>query len=260
MNERMQILKMLEDGKINAQEAERLLEALSHSESKEKKNKFKIWSSIEGIPKFVSAAIGNAIDDPQCEESMHYAAKKKLSFNGISGDLTIKGDNTDKIEIQRDGLAKIKQDDETLYIKTLSGDVSISLPHNTEISIAGISGNVCITDIEGIIRIESVSGDVIGKNLSGSMFGEFVSGDINLDYAKVQKIKIRSRSGDVVLQLGKKQEAYLDIESDTGSISCDFELKNEIKSDNKLKGILNKATAEIEIKSKSGDVTIKERQ
>ncbi len=259
MNERMQILKMLEEGKINAQEAERLLEALSQSDSRERKSKFKLLSSLEGIPKFISAAIGNAIEDQQGEESMQYAVKKKLSFNGISGDLTIAGKDTDKIEILRDGFAKIKQDDETLHVKTLSGDVSISLPPNTDISVAGISGNINVADINGTIRIESVSGDITGKNLSGSMLGEFVSGDVDLDYDKVAKIRIKTRSGDVTLRLDKKEEAKLDVETGSGSISCDFELKDEEKSSNKLRGIINKAAAEIEIMSKSGDVTIKKR-
>jgi len=37
LNERLRILKLLEDGKINADEAARLLEALSHSEGREKR-------------------------------------------------------------------------------------------------------------------------------------------------------------------------------------------------------------------------------
>lgn len=259
MNERLQILLLLEEGKINAQEAERLLDALSHSESKERRSKFKIWSSIEGIPKFISAAIGNSFTDSEPGESTHYAAKKRFSFNGISGDLEINGADTDKITIERDGFTKIKEDDETLNIKTLSGDVKVRAPRNTDISVAGISGDIKIADINGVVRVESVSGDVTGKGLSGSLFGEFLSGDIDLVYDNFEKIKIKSRSGDVTLQLNKNVETKIDIESDDGSISCEFDLKEEKKSDNELKGIINKPTAEIEIKSKSGDVSIKKR-
>jgi len=250
---------MLEEGKINAQEAERLLEAVSQSEAKERKSKFRIWSSLEGIPKVISAAIGNAIDDTQSEGLMHYAAKKKVSFNSISGDLEITGADSDKIEIQKEGMTRIRQDDETMYIKTLSGDVKIWLPHATDVSIAGISGDINISEISGVLRIESVSGDVTGKNLSGSVSGEFVSGDVDLEYDRVDIIKIRSRSGDVNLVLNKQAEASVELESDSGDVSCEFELLEQKAGDNELKGIINRATGEIKIKSKSGDVCIKKK-
>ena len=259
LNERLQILKMLEEGKINAQEAERLFEALSQSDSRDSKRKFKIWSSLEGIPKVISAAIGNAIDEEQSEGPTFYAAKKKLSFNSISGDLEIIGRDTDKIEIQKDGLTRIKQDDDTLHIKTLSSDVKISLPHSTEISIAGISGDIRLSDITATVRIVSGSGDVSGKNLSGSLSGDFVSGDVDLEYDRVDKIKIRSRSGDVNLVLNKQAEASVELESDSGDVSCEFELLDKKASDSELRGIINKATGEIKIKSKSGDVCIKKK-
>lgn len=257
MNERMQILKMLEDGKINAQEAERLLEALSHSASRERKNKFKIWSSIEGIPKFISAAIGNSFTDSETVESMHYDAKKRLSFNGVSGNLEISGTDTTKITVERDGFSKIKEDDETLSIKTLSGDVKVQVPRNIDISVTGISGDISITDINGTTNIESVSGNFTGKGLSGSVFGEFVSGDIDILCNKFEKIKIKSRSGDVTLQLDKKVEAEIEMETGSGSMQCDFDLLAENRSKNELKGIINKPTGQICIKSKSGDLSIK---
>jgi DUF4097 and DUF4098 domain-containing protein YvlB len=259
LNERLQILTMLEEGKINAQEAERLLEALAQSDSRERKGKFKIWGSLEGIPKVIRAAIGNAIDDAQSEGPMYYSAKKKVSFNSISGDLEIIGIDTDKIEIQRDGLTRIRQDDETLHVKTLSSDMKISLPHTTEIAIAGISGDISISDIAGTLRIESVSGDVTGKNLSGSLSGEFVSGDVDLEYDRVDKVKIRSRSGDVNLMLDKNVEAKVEIESAAGNVSCEFELQDKKAGGNKLKGVIKKAIGDIEIKSKSGAISIKKK-
>ncbi len=255
----MQILKLLEEGKINAQEAERLLEAASQSGAKDRKGKFKIWSSLEGIPKVISAAIGNAIDDTEGEAVMHYSSKKKVSFNSISGDLEIVGADTNAITVQKDGLTRIKESDDGLHIRTLSGDVKISLPRATEISIAGISGDISISGTAGPLHIESVSGDVTGKSLSGSLSGEFVSSDIDLEYNKVGKINIRSRSGDMNLALGRNVEATIELESDAGNVSCDFRLKDEERTDHELKGIINKATGQIEIKSKSGDISIREK-
>ena len=91
------------------------------------------------------------------------------------------------------------------------------------------------------------------------MFGEFVSGDIDLVYNDFEKIKIKSRSGDVTLQLDKKVEAEIELETESGSIQCDFDLLEEQRSDNELKGIINKPTTEISIKSKSGDLNIKKK-
>ncbi len=259
MNERLQILKLLEEGKINAEEAERLLEAVGRSSAYDKGTRHKIWTSLEGLPKVISAALGNSFSESSGEEFHKYPSKKKIRFKGISGNVTIEGTETQRIDIQKDGYANIKELDDSIAIKALSGNVKITVPKKTDLSIAGISGDIALSNIDGNLSIESVSGDVIGKNLSGSLSGGIVSGDMDLDYAAVDKISIRSRSGNVVLSLDQKVEAEIEIEAPEDSVKCDFELKDKQREDNILKGIINKPKAKIEIRGKSGEVEIKKR-
>lgn len=259
MNERLQILKLLEEGKITAEEAERLLQAVSQPGSREKMSPNKIWSSLEGIPKVIKAALGNSFAD-SAEESHQFVNKKKIRFKGISGNLEITGTDAREIDILKDGFAKVREFEDAIVIKALSGNVKINAPKKTDLSIAGISGNIDVSDIAGNLEIESVSGDITGKELSGSLHGEIVSGNMDLDYKDVDKIKIRSRSGNVTLRLNEKIEAELEIESNTGTISCAFDLQGKEEDENYMKGTMNKPGGKIIIENKHGDVEIKKRK
>jgi DUF4097 and DUF4098 domain-containing protein YvlB len=156
LNERIQILKLLEEGKINAEEAERLLEAVGKSSSGEKGTRQKIWTSIEGLPKVISAALGNSFSESAETEFHKYPGKKKVKFKGISGNLEIEGADTERIEIQKDGFAKIKEMDDSVAIKALSGNVKMTVPKMIDLEIAGISGDIDVTNIQGKLEIESV--------------------------------------------------------------------------------------------------------
>lgn len=258
MNEQLQILKLLEEGKINAEEAERLLEAVSRPGAHERGARHRIWGSIEGLPKIISAALGNSFSE--CNEEFHkYPSKKKIRFKGISGNLDIEGTDDEKIAIRKDGFANIKEMDDAIAIKALSGNVGITVPKKIDLAIAGISGDIDISNINGDLDIESVSGDITGKSLSGSLTGEIVSGDIDLDYIKVDKITIRSKSGNVILRLDKKVEAEIMVETEGGTVTCEFDLKDKKEEDNTLTGTINKPGVRIEIKNKHGDVEIRQR-
>jgi hypothetical protein len=259
LNERLRVLKLLEDGKINAEEAARLLEALSHTESREKKRKHKVWSSLETIPDVIASAITTSFKHPGVKETIEFPKKKKIDFRGISGDLMINGMTQDVIEVEKDGLAKMKEKNNALEIKALSGKTTINAPITTDFGIKGISGSIRISHIAGSIEIESVSGETIGTELSGSFTGNFISGDVDLDYHKTEKVSIRSKTGNVILRLDTKIEAEIDLETEQGTISCDFALEDEEKKTHRLTGIINKPKAKIEIKSSYGDIAIKKR-
>jgi len=257
LNERLRILKLLEDGKINADEAARLLEALSQSETKHTKGHHRMWNGIEAIPEVIAAAVATSFKHAKEKESLHFPKKKRIEFRGISGELIIEGSGQAAIEIEKDGFAKIKEKDNSLEIKALSGKINISTPATTDLLIKGISGDLNISHIIGMIEIESVSGDIRGERLSGSFIGGFVSGDVNIGYKKVDKINIRSKTGDILLKLDEKVEAEVYLETERGTIECDFELKEETKKANRLKGIINKPKAKIEIRNIHGDIRIK---
>lgn len=260
MNERLRILQLLEDGKINAEEAARLLEALSSSEAKDKKKKYKMWSPFETIPEIIASVVDTPFKNVYSQETLHYPKKQNIELKGISGNFEIIGSDKEAVEIKKDGYAKITEKDNTLTIKAISGDLRMSTPMAINVRIKGVSGDINIAHLDGEIEIASVSGNIQGEQLSGSFIGNFVSGNVDLDYQNVHGITITSKSGDVVLWLSENADAEIEIESKHGSITCDFELTAVERTENKLKGILNKPTAKVFIRNDFGDVSIRNRQ
>ena len=260
MNERLRILKLLEEGKIKAEEAERLLQALNEGEGRRKGHHgWGFLSSMESIPDIIGASMAGSFHNASGKEKMKFPRKKKIVFRGLSGDIEIQGEDTEEIYVEKDGMAKINEDGNTLVIKAVSGDLRIETPRETDIELKGISGDLDLQDIKGLIAISSVSGDIQGEGLSGSFQGDFVSGDIELEYDAVERIEIKSKSGDIKIKLDPRVEVTLEIESKYGNIDCDFELLEEEDGNERLKGVINKPTGRIEIRSDYGDVTIRKK-
>lgn len=258
LNERLRILKLLEDGKINADEAARLLEALSQPETKGRR-RHKILHSVEKIPEIVTLVTDHAFKHTFEKQEMHYDKKKKVELKGISGTFGIKGSETDAINIDKDGFAKIVETDDTLTIKAIHGDLQLRVPTLIDLIIKNVSGDVHICDVQGAIHLASVSGNIRGHNLAGSLRADFISGEIELDYVSVSDMKITSKSSNITIHLSEDTEAEIEVDTEDGNTVCEFELMNEEKTETKLRGTLNKPTAKISIKNEHGDTAIKKR-
>ncbi len=257
MNERLKILKLLEEGKIKAEEAERLLQALSEGEGKRRgHHHWEFLNSMGSIPDIIGASMAGSFHNAAGKEKMTYPRKKKIAFRGLSGDIVIRGEDIEEIYVEKDGMAKVSEEGNVLVIKAVSGDLKIKTPRETDIELKGVSGDLDLRDLAGQIDISSVSGDIDGEGLSGSFRGDFVSGDIELDYNKVERIEIKSKSGDIEIKLGPQVEATLEIESKYGNIDCDFDLLEKEENDDRIKGVINKPTGRIEIRNDYGDVMI----
>ena len=258
MNERLRILKLLEDGKINADEAARLLEALSQPETKGRR-RHKILHSVEKIPEIVTLVTDHVFKHTFEKQEMHYDKKKKIELKGISGTFGIKGSETETVDIDKDGFAKIVETDDTLMIKAIHGDMQLHVPTLIDLTIKNVSGNVDICDVEGAIHLASVSGNICGYNLAGSLKADFVSGNIELDYMSVSNMKITSKYGNITLHLNEDIGAEIEVDTEDGNIVCEFDLMNEEKTETKLRGTLNKSTAKIYIRNEHGNTAIKRR-
>lgn len=257
LNERLRILKLLEEGTITAEDAARLLEALSGGTPR-KHYHAKIWSSLEGIPDIIANAIDTSMKFAETETAISYRGKKRLEFKGISGDLSIHGKEAcDGIVIEKDGFVKVREDDEILSLKALSGDITITTPRTIDLSLKGISGDIVLDNLQGNTILESVSGDITGTGLAGSFKGDIVSGDVDLAYTVLDNLHIRSRSGDIVIWLDDAIEAALDIRNDKGTISCEFELLNKHHTKNRLTGTIKNTRGHIQIQNRSGAISIK---
>lgn len=258
LNEQIRILKMLEDGKINADEAARLLEAIK-SPLPHGARRHRFINSFEHIPEIIAAKINGSFKHACVKTTETFSSKEKIIFKGISGDLKVYGRSGDTIEVKRDGFIKTSEETHALVLKGLGGDVQISAPHKTDVTVKGVSGNITVEDIDGCVKVKSVSGDINTKNLSGAFHGAFVSGNVRLDFEHLKNVEITAKASHIVLSMDKKTEASVEVETLDGEIECDFALKNEEKTDHTLKGIINKATGIISIKNEHGDVHLMRR-
>ncbi len=258
MNEQMKILKLLEEGKINAEEAARLLEAIGESEPHRRRGFF--GKNFESIPTIISSIFDASFKNHATEEKIKVSPKKKIELKGLGGDINLYGAEVSEISVEKDGCAKIEEQPDLLRMKTISGDIKIIVPLNTDIEIRSISGNVTLNNLNSKVWMSSVSGDIEGRGLEGSFSGEFVSGDVDLEYGRVEQITIYSRTGDITLKLDEGVESEIEISTVSGDLNCDLPLTDVIKKHNYLKGILNAPKSKILLKSNHGDITVEKKQ
>lgn len=259
MNERLKILKLLEEGKIRAEEAERLLQALNEGDSRRRgPHYWSFWKSMETIPEIISTAVAGSFRHGMnaAEEELKFGLKKKIAIEGISGDIEIIGTEAGEITVEKSGMARIMDMGQTLAIKAINGDLRIKSPSDLDIEFKGVSGDLDLKRINGQIVVSSVSGDIKGQELAGSFKGNFVSGDVELDYKAVDRIEIHAKSGDIEIRLDPDVQARLEIRTKTGDIDCDLDLQGKEETDGLLSGTFNAPIGRIEIQADYGDVSV----
>lgn len=129
-----------------------------------------------------------------------------VRFCNTSGDLQIKGIQTQKLETQcTSGDLRIEDADcKELYAKTQSGDQEISriampLDETTEIELSTGSGDMKVRKASAVkFRMHTASGDLSGKDLRANLLRvQTASGDMELDDVECASGILRTASGDV---------------------------------------------------------------
>ena len=281
MNERMRILKLLEEGKITTEEAARLLEALKE-EPRERYKGPSFWASglAKNITDAVTSSLKASFGEAAPEMRQTFKGKKEIRVSSVSGNVNIKGWDENKVEVfsTRGWFRKVREENDSLSIKELSGDLSIKVPHKIildlslvsgdakiekcegEIYLKAVSGDIEFSDIKGELTLKSVSGDVRGKGIEGRLESETHSGETRIDFEEVENVKIKTRTGDVELTIPRDSSLKIELKTEDGNIDCDLPLKGIKKEEGYLKGVLGKGKGELRVKIKeAGDVKIRER-
>lgn len=137
----------------------------------------------------------------------------RIEFLEISGDLHLTGWNREEIRIKDLGEEIQYKKKKTVLEISNPDDVLISIPHNLEVKIKSVSGDIHIKGIRGKLEIESVSGDLsvsdisslvvtsvtgdlIASRLQGDLQAKSVSGDCLVDSVQGQ-IELKGVSGDI---------------------------------------------------------------
>lgn len=213
MEERERILRLLEEGRINAQQAARLIEALSARRVQGRPVapffarrgwRRHLFQDIDKIPEAVSAAISESVrvehGDNDCRENKDFPGKSVLRVGSVSGDITVRVWSNERIRVGFSRrLVKIDSCDDVIAVSSVSGDVLAQVPFGSRLELSTISGNVSVAGVRASVTARSVAGSVTLASVVGQVLVGTVSGDVQMSEVSGELI-VSSRSGDVVVK------------------------------------------------------------
>jgi DUF4097 and DUF4098 domain-containing protein YvlB len=259
-DERARILKLLEDGKVTAEQAARLIEALGP-----KRPEFE-WGpmarhahrrgglrELDRIPEIVAQAVSSAVRsgvEPGSDEGrLVFAGKRDLFVKSVSGDVDVTGWAEEKVSLNYSGgMVKSRSEDGSVQVRSVSGDVEAQIPHAGRLQVETVSGDVTAEGLAGrayaktvsgditiegareSVQAQSVSGDVELAHIAGELEVETRSGDIDIEAVGPFSGAAGSRSGDVTLRVGPDADVLLEMECEAdGDIDLDVDFPHEVE-------------------------------
>ncbi|NLX64024.1 MAG: DUF4097 family beta strand repeat protein [Clostridiaceae bacterium] len=187
-----------------------------------------------------------------------------MKLASSSGDFTVNGLKAANLILQSSsGYKKISNADikEKFNINSTSGNTVMKNIKCQQPGIDSTSGDI---NIDGLkldrISIKTMSGNVYVRDLEGDAQIEALSGNVNVSVKDAQhKIYIMASSGDIELKMPTITGFTLDGRTITGKIKCDFNLDNKVTNDNILKGSYLGEDIQLNLKTTSGNINVKKR-
>lgn len=165
--------------------------------------------------------------------------------------------------------------------ESTSGDIRIEERYNC-VQAHTVSGDIELTSIWGDIDIGTTSGNIHTENTKGTIIARSISGDIKILGAKGAARTMKTVSGDIFVELEEIDEAAsqmnfksifgdiefflppdaqadIDVGTVSGKISTDFEItiRGTIEIGRELQVTIGGGSVSIELKTTSGDITLK---
>jgi DUF4097 and DUF4098 domain-containing protein YvlB len=204
--ERARILKLLEEGKITADQAARLIEALGVRPAEpgmppipsiaDIRVRGRHFRQFDRIPDIVAAAVRSGID-AEHEDTEEFEGKRSLSVKTVSGDVSVEKSTEDHVRVSYSGgMVKVRSRGDGVQVRSVSGDVEARMPLAGTLEAETVSGDIDVDGAGAVLVLKSVSGDVSVETTKGEVNAGTVSGDINLDGFE-GRVELRSKSGDV---------------------------------------------------------------
>jgi DUF4097 and DUF4098 domain-containing protein YvlB len=247
MEERMKILKMLEDGKITADEAAHLIEALGRSSGRP--SPFGVESDIVGG---MMDGVSNVIDSipDMVRHTMPFVpargkrtltVKKKpvVRVSLVGGDLNLSASEDDNIRANLSaGIVRTSDMRDELWVKCVGGDANVQLP-----------------EIE-TLEISVVGGDIEGETNAPNLRIKSLDGDIELTLKAFKEAMFKTKSGDIAIELPETVDAQVDAYTMSGEIEFERDMEVEEETDNHMTGKIGEGTGKLVLRSLSGDISV----
>ncbi|MDD3625706.1 MAG: DUF4097 family beta strand repeat-containing protein [bacterium] len=178
-----------------------------------------LFAVVSGIPKMVKKSIrfGHKVEPQEIE----FEEKESVQIKLVSGDLEIIPSEDDKIHMVCETIVPIdkelEKENQSLKMSFTYGDVRLSIPETLK-----------------NVNINVVSGDITGNFSAENISVNSISGDINLRIDKYSEMAIKTKSGDILLEVKDISASEISAKTLSGDISVP-DLKNVpgVKSDRK---------------------------
>ncbi|HHF53493.1 MAG TPA: hypothetical protein ENL43_03920 [candidate division WOR-3 bacterium] len=264
MEERLRILKLLEEGKITAEEAYKLLEALEAKEGETKKEKeeesfnlgeiFKmvgetVKASLSGIPEIIKTSIEagtSFINAPAVTIDESYTVKPEdmISLTISGAEVEIKEGTVESLKIKAEGVYNFKRKNSEVEVNFSAGEGTIWVPTARNINLKATG-----SEIKGEISSESIS--IIAQGA-----------EVELDLNRCNIFNLKAQGAETKLNFGNGEltESNFYIQGSDcviNGIGGDVKIKGE-GSD--LETELTGRIKDMEIEMKASDVEVKVRE
>lgn len=286
-DERARILKLLEEGKISADQAARLIEAVGRRIPEPPPpplsgHRF-ARRHFDRIPELVADAVSSAVQsgfESGGEGEEVFDGKRRLSVKSVSGDVRVAGGREAGVRVGYDGgMVKVRSKGDGVQVRSVSGDVEAEMPAEGAVEAEAVSGDIIIKRVGGELRFKTVSGDVRVEEARGELNGYTVSGNIELvRFGGRLAVESRSgdieiatsgptsgiaatRSGNVTLQLARPGDVELELAcEEDGRIDLRLEMPHEVLEDkDQLVRVRVGAGGEkLVVRTGSGDMTVED--
>jgi hypothetical protein len=202
-------------------------------------------------------------------------------IEATSGDVHVSGWDRAEVRVNSgDEQASVRQEGATFQIRPIpigSGDVSVQVPHQCDLTLRLVSGDCTLEGTIGQVFIQTMSGDVKARNLQGDVNVRTVSGDISLLGSHLAHVEIgtvsgdstiespldaggayhvHSVSGDVRLLIPENQPCTVKHHSLSGEFKCKLPFESRRQGWGKLEAVINGGGVAYTVDTTSGDVTV----
>lgn len=296
--ERTRVLKLLEEGKISADQAARLIEALGSRRSDDECGfppmppvppvaplrrmhlRGRAMADIDRIPDIVARAVSSAVRSSRDERgsSRLFETGTSLNVKTVSGDIEVAGTSEKGISLTFEGSPSARETDGAVEISAVSDDVGARTPRTCDVGIKTVSGDVTAAQLSGTLGITTVSGDAEAVEVEGTLIVVTVSGDVELTRVSGDiAVETRSgdvdivpdklfsgtavtKSGDVTLLVRPGADVTLELVTEDGDIDVDLDAGHEVLEDSEaVKRIrVGAGTRTFRVKTTSGDITVRD--
>jgi len=259
-DELKRILKLLEEGKIKADEAEKLIEALEERKESKRKDKFGfvnigeiVTDALTSAFSIIPGVIVNSMKGiKHVDEEYEWSEDKPLFLEITAGDLGIDVWQEEKIRIRGEGVFILENN----LIKFSAGDFNLNLPKlNTvkmKVSAGDVKGKLVAKESEILIKMGD--GDLYIE--SEKFRAEVNMGDLDIVFAKApSQGELICNTGDMSIVLPDDFDGKLVVKVTMGEASVERRPDMIVKGDTYIYG--NGEKSEIIIRCSMGNINIK---